>query len=128
LLFDLFIVVSIFHRVFTARDPEAETIFGALCVYLLIGFSFSNLYGIIGTVQPNAFYLVPTVNSHTVASRFDFVYFSFGAMTTVGSPGIVAVSSQVRALSIMETVCGILYLAVLISRLVGAYHRHESST
>jgi Ion channel len=121
LIFDIFIIVAIFRRVFTSRDPEAETIFGALCVYLLIGFTFSNLYGIIDTLQPGAFYFVPALNWHLAPNRFDFLYFSFGAMTTLGSSGIVAVSPQARALAVMEAICGILYLAVLISRLVGAY-------
>lgn len=121
LIFDIFIIVAIFRRVFTARDPEAETIFGALCVYLLIGFTFANIYGIIDSLQPGAFYFVPSLNWHLTADRFDFLYFSFGAMTTLGSPGIIAISPQARALALMEAICGILYLAVLISRLVGAY-------
>jgi Ion channel len=123
LVFDIVIIVAIFRRVFTARDPEAETIFGALCVYLLIGFSFANLYGIIAALQPGAFYFVPALNWHLTANRFDFLYFSFGAMTTLGSPGIIAISPQARAVALMEAICGILYLAVLISRLVGAYNR-----
>ncbi len=42
-------------------------------------------------------------------------------MTTYGSNGIVAVSPQVRSLSVIEAILGVLYLAVMISRLVGAY-------
>jgi hypothetical protein len=51
----------------------------------------------------------PAVNTHTVPDRFDFIYYSFGMMTQLGS------------LSVLEAILGQLYLAVLISRLVGAY-------
>ncbi len=123
LCFDVFIIVVIFRRVFSSINPEPETIFGALCVYLLIGFSFSNIYAMVSALQPHAFYLDPATTTHAIPDRFDFIYFSFGSMTSLGSAGITAVSPEARSLSIMEAVCGILYLAVLISHLVAAYRR-----
>src|SRR5262249_4775647 len=53
LVFDVFIVVVIFRRVFAPRQPDAETIFGALCIYLLVGFSFASVYGMVAAVQPH---------------------------------------------------------------------------
>jgi hypothetical protein len=42
-------------------------------------------------------------------------------MTSLGAPGIVPVSDQARSFSVIEAILGVLYLAVLISRLMGAY-------
>jgi len=36
-VFDVFVVVVIFRRVFTKEQPNSETVFGALCIYLLVG-------------------------------------------------------------------------------------------
>jgi hypothetical protein len=119
--FDVFIIVVIFRRVFARDKPTAETLFGAVCVYLLIGFSFARLYAIMAIVQPHAFYLDPLVNSRAVPVGFDFIFFSFGCMTTAGAAGIVAASSQVRSVSMIESILGVLYLAVMISRLMDAY-------
>ena len=119
--FDLFIVVVIFRRVFTRDQPNSETIFGALCIYLLVGFSFASMYRMVATVQPNAFYLDPRINLHTAPERFDFIYYSFGTITALGAAGVTAVSGQARSLTVIETIIGILYLAVLIARLMGAY-------
>jgi hypothetical protein len=44
-------------------------------------------------------------------------------MTSLGAAGIIPVSDQARSLSVIEAILGVLYLAVLISRLVGAYRR-----
>ncbi len=120
--FDVFVIVVIFRRVFARDAPDPETIFGALCIYLMVAFSFASLYTVIATLQPNAFYLDPLTNSHKAPNAFDFVYYSFGTMTSLGAAGIIAVSPQVRSLSVIEAILGVLYLAVLISRLMDAYH------
>jgi ion channel len=120
-VFDAFIVVVIFRRVFARDQPNSETIFGALCIYLLVGFSFASIYGMLATVQPNAFYLDPRINLHAVPDRFDFIYYSFGTITALGAAGITAVSGEARSVTVIEAIIGILYLAVLIARLMGAY-------
>jgi hypothetical protein len=79
----------------------------------------------VATLQPKAFYLDPAANFHGVPDRFDFVYYSFATMTSLGATGITAVSDQARSLTVIEAVLGVLYLAVLIARLMGAY-RHPS--
>ena len=117
-----------FRRVFARRvQISSETIFGALCIYLLNGLSFASIYGLVATLQPSAFLLDPAVNRHTVPDRFDFIYYSFGMMTQLGAAGITAVADQARSLSVIEAILGQLYLAVLISRLVGAYRTNAPS-
>lgn len=125
--FDLFIVVVIFRRVFMHDEPTKETVFGALCIYLLVGFSFASLYGMLATMQAHAFYLDPALNAHSVPDRFDLIYYSFATLTCLGAAGITPVSTQARSVSVIESLLGILYLAVLISRLLNAYHMRNAS-
>ena len=126
-IFDGLIIVVIFRRIFARGRVNAETIFGALCIYLLIGFSFAGIYGLMWAVRPKAFYLDPVLNTHLTPNRFDFVYYSFATMTALGSSGITPVAGQVRSISVLEAITGILYLAVLISRLMADYREHSSS-
>jgi hypothetical protein len=123
--FDAFIVSVMFHRVFFEDDPTKEAIFGALCIYLLMGFSFSSIFGMLTKMQQGAFYLDPAVNAHPVPDRFDLIYYSFATLTCVGGTGISPVTSQARSISVIESLVGILYIAVLISRLLNAYHARE---
>jgi hypothetical protein len=126
LVFDVVIVVVIFRHVLAAEQPTSETIFGALCLYLLVGFSFASVYGLVAAFQPNAFYLDPRTNFRTEPDRFDFIYYSFCTMTSLGAAGITPVSSQAPSFSIVEAILGILYLAVLITGLIGAYRPKSS--
>ena len=120
-VFDTFIVVAIFRRVILEAQPTSETILGALCIYLLVGFSFAGIYGMVAALQPKAFYLDPLVNTHSIPRRFDMVYYSFATMTSVGASGITPVSDVVRSLTAIEATIGVLYLAVLIAKLVSGY-------
>ena len=124
-LFDALIVVVIFRRVISPGQPNSETIFGALSIYLLVGFAFASIYGIVDVLQSRAFYLDPLTNFHTRPNRLDFIYYSFATMTSLGAPGITPVSGEARCVSVIEAILGVLYLAVLISRLIGAY-RHPA--
>ncbi|MGA2094684.1 MAG: ion channel [Candidatus Acidiferrum sp.] len=126
-LFDLLIVVVIFRHVFARDRISSETIFGALCIYLLVGFSFAGLYGMVSDLQSKAFFLDPSANLHAVPNRFDFIYYSFTTMTSLGAAGMIPVSPAARSITILETIFGGLYLAVLIARLIGAYRPNPSS-
>jgi len=126
LIFDVVIVVVIFRHVLAAEQPTSETIFGALCLYLLVGFTFASVYGIIAAYQPRAFYMDPLTNLHNAPDRFDLIYYSFATMTSLGAAGIIPVSTQARSFSILEAILGVLYLAVLIAGLIGAYRPKSS--
>jgi hypothetical protein len=126
-VFDVLIVVVIFRHVFARDEPNSETIFGALCIYLLAGFSFASLYEMVAAAEPYAFFLDPHTNLHTSPGRFDFIYYSFATMTSLGAAGITPVSPQARSLTILEGVLGVLYLAVLIARLMGAYRPNSGA-
>lgn len=125
--FEILVICVIFVHVFQTDRPDSDTIFGALCIYLLLGFAFASLYAMVDRYHPGAFYLSSAANLHLKPDRFDFIYFSFGTLTELGTPGITAVVPIARSLSLLEAIGGILYLAVLISRLLSAYRAAETA-
>ncbi len=119
--FDAFIITVVFHRIFIRGRHDSEAIFGALSIYLLVGFGFSNIYGLLDRLQTHAFYFDPAINLHVTPNHVDFIYYSFATMTSLGAAGIEASSDQARSLSVIQSILGLMYLAVLISKLMGAY-------
>ena len=59
---------------------------------------------------------------------FTALYFSFITLSTVGYGDIAPVSKAARMLAPMESVVGLFYVAVLISRLVAIYSTPRSGT
>jgi len=120
-LFDGFMTVFILHVIFGHQTIRRETIFGALCAYLAIGFAFSNIYRLLVRYLPASIYLDPIVNAHKIAQRADLIYYSFASLTCMGASGLVPANSYARALTSFESVLGVMYLAVLVARLIGLH-------
>ena len=53
-------------------------------------------------------------------------YFSYVTLTTLGYGDIVPISPLARSLAVLEALTGVLFLAVLISRLVGSYRSERT--
>jgi hypothetical protein len=107
--FDIFIIVVIFRRAFQTREVTSGAIYGAVSIYLLIGFAFMRIYAVLVALQPGAFYLDPVLNHRTLPIQSDLSYYSFVTMTSLGAVGISPVSDQARSISVVESVIGILW-------------------
>ena len=104
--------------VFERDVMTSDRLFGAASAYLLIGVLWAYLYAIIGAVFPGSFGVGGAV---TTLTTYDFLYFSFTALTSTGFGDITALSRQARSLCVFEQLVGTLYLAILIARLAGVY-------
>lgn len=100
----------------TAKRVTLDVIFASVCAYLLLGLIFADACFFLESARPGSFKL-PDAG----ADRYQFVYYSFVTLTTLGYGDIVAAGKAARSLAILEAVLGQLYLAVLIGWLVGAY-------
>jgi hypothetical protein len=93
-----------------------QTMFGVLCLYLLIGLLFGVAYATIDELSSTPFFATPGPHG-----RDDFLYFSYTTLTTVGYGDLTAATDLGRSLAITEALLGQLYLvsvvAVIISNL-----------
>jgi hypothetical protein len=93
-----------------------RTMFGVLCMYLLLGTLFAYAYGVVAELSSEQFF---AETSATTIS--DFLYFSFTTMTTTGFGDLTAATDMGRSLAVTEELIGQIYLvtvvAVIVSRL-----------
>jgi hypothetical protein len=99
----------------------ADKIYGALCVYLLIGLTWGFMFLTLEGVQPGSFSLGQGQPNGIAKDPATLVYFSFVTLSTVGYGDITPLSPPARSLAFMEAIIGQIYLAVLVARLVGLH-------
>jgi len=112
----LLTVVIIISTVLRLERVTAQSIYGALSTYLLIGLMYAAWFGAIAAFVSGPFFANgQPVNPATVQ------YFSFTTLTTLGYGDFTAAGSLGRAVAVLEAVAGQVFLATLVARLVSAY-------
>ena len=119
-VFFAFTSVMILTYVFQGTRFAADKIFGALSVYLLIGFAFASLYQSVYTLDPNSFDFSGVRASDGSLSQANFIYLSFVTQTTLGYGDITPATPGAGSLVVLQATTGVLYTAVLIAALVGS--------
>jgi len=121
------VAVGILGDVVQGGRISADKIYGAICVYLLVGFAWAFGYTIMELMDPGSFSgVVDTDRADDLGRVLQMRYFSFATLTTLGYGDIVPRSPAARTLATLEAMMGQVYLAVLIARLVGLHIVHSS--
>ena len=108
--------VVILRRISTHRVVTTETLLGAVCVYLLVGFSFAAIYAAIDFFSPTPFF----VNAPH-ATIGEFLFFSYTTLTTVGYGNLVPASHLGQTFAMIEALSGQVYLVIVVARLVSLW-------
>ena len=103
--------------IFNAPTVTIDTVRGGISVYMLIGFVWALLYGIVNTLDANAF-SQPLIRP---GSYLRSIHFSFTTLTTLGYGDIVPMSEVAQVLTNLEAIVGQMYSSVLIAILIGSY-------
>lgn len=106
------IVVGVLKQFREEGNVTIHSMFGVLCLYLLVGLIFAVTFGVVQDVSSTDFFTV----EH--AGRDDFLYFSFATLTTVGYGDLVAATNLGRSLAIAEALLGQIYLVTVVALIV----------
>lgn len=111
--------IVIAYAVFRKEAMQPDRIYGGISVYLLIGFVFGVIHHRVNEVTSGSYQsTTPGAVASNLLIWHDFMYYSFSTLTTSGFGDIVAVSPRARSTTIIESVIGVLYPAILIAKLV----------
>ena len=121
-LFFGFTIYRILCFILQTARVDAEVLSAGVVVYLLLGLLWALSYMLHACLTPGCFrYPEGDPSAGPGMGAFEAFYFSFSTLTTAGFGDITPLSKVARTLAVMESVTGTLYLAILISRLVGMY-------
>jgi len=112
-LLTLAIAVVVAASVVTRSEVDAQSIEGAICVYLLLGIFFMFIYGLIAL-----FGSVPLFAEGTDGTRSLRVYFSYVTLATLGYGDYTPAGNFGHLMAVAEALIGQLYLVTVVAILV----------
>lgn len=115
--FKLLAIYAISSKIFTQTKVDLNIINGGICLFLLLGFLWFNIYNIIVIIDVDAFRGI-TLDDEKF---FQLMYYSFTTLTTLGYGDIVPVNKFAMILANIQAIVGMMYPAIYIARLVSLY-------
>lgn len=116
------IIASLARFIVEARVVNGQVLISAITIYVLLAVFFAPVYGLIETLAPGSF--VDNGLGRPVQWQ-QLMYYSTVTLTTVGYGDILPLNPWARTLAALESVTGVLYIAVLLGRLVGIYRQEK---
>lgn len=117
--------IFVLARILTHSRVTRQTVIGAICGYLMIGFFFAFVFASLTFLKPESITIggrpldaeqITNLDKHVS----ELAYFSFITLATVGYGDILPMVPVSRSLAVVEALFGQLYLAAFVARLVGA--------
>lgn len=108
------------------RRASTDELYAGAATFTLLAWGFVHVYLVLQIWQPGSFAAV--VNAEGPRSFTELMYLSFALLSSTGIGDVIPVTPQARAVASLEMFVGVMYLAAVVSRLIGLtlLHRAES--
>lgn len=120
ILFSVGSAVIATKHVFGSTQVDRNLLFGAMSVYLLMGFIWAILYEVIFQFLPGSFNGIER-GADGKAPMDTLLYYSFVTLASLGYGDITPVAPLARTLAYLEVIAGQLYIAIMLAGLVGLF-------
>ena len=122
-LFFSVLLMHILLTLFQTSQIDLNIVFGAMNGYIIIGLMGSFLMIMVNEIYPDAY----LYNDDAPLVFYDYIYFSFVNMTTLGFGDIIPKKAPAKGLTVIHTLIGQLYLSVIVGIMVGKFIGHSSN-
>lgn len=101
------------------EDTRATTdeLFAAGATFTLLAWAFAYAFVVVQALEPGSF--LAAVNPEQPRSWTELMFLSFALLSSTGIGDVIPVRPLARGLASLEMLVGVMYLAVVVSRLVG---------
>jgi len=113
LVFFSLVGAALFVRVFRPGRVTVHRLLGAASLYVLLAVAWGTAFQLLTVLRPEAIH-----GRSGPASLDEVMWLSFITITTTGYGDVLPASALARSLAALEAIVGVLYPAILISRLV----------
>lgn len=106
---------GLLRYMFEDRYLTIDELFAAGAVFTLLAWGFAFLYNMCQLLVPGSFYNSNMTGLH---SWLDLLFLSFSLQSATGLSDLMPVSAPARVLAMLQMFCGVMYLALIVSRLI----------
>lgn len=99
------------------RHATVDELFAAGATFTLLAWAFAYLYVLMQVLQPGCF--AAAVNPQSLRTWTELMYMSFALLSSTGIGDVIPLSTHARMLAAVEMFVGVMYLAAVVSRLIG---------
>jgi len=117
--FFAYITWNLLRFTINKKTPRRATLVGAANVYLMLGITWSSIYKKLEHFHPGSFSYYGTQTIEGQLGWWDFTYFSFVTLTTLGYGDIAPYTPIARSLAMLEAIVAILFTGILVASLLG---------
>ena len=121
ILFFCMVILNLIRNLADSKTVTPRLILESIITYLLIGLIFAMVISLLDHYDPGAFSHTPNPQEPALSHLNDFIYFTFVTLSTTGYGDIIPLKPIARSLTILIAITGQMYLAIIISMLVGKY-------
>lgn len=114
--FYFYVSYSMVRYLFHDDKVTRDELYATGAAFTVVAWGFAYVYAAVAILSPNSFSGGSETDGQT---WFELLYLSFSVLTSVGLSDVVPTGSHARSFVAVEMVVGVLYIALVISRLVG---------
>jgi hypothetical protein len=117
---------ALVRYMFQDRQVTIDELYATGATFTVLAWAFAYTFAAVQVVWPGSF----TVSLAPAEQRtwFELLFLSFTTLTSVGLSDITPVLGQARSVVMIEEVIGLMYVALVISRIVGLTTRRERAS
>ena len=105
---------------FEDRYLTKDELFAAGAVFTLIAWGFAFLYSICRLLVPNSFQNPNHVGEYQ--TWLDLLFLSFSLQSATGLSDVIPLAPAARIVAMLQMFCGVMYLALIVSRLIALHY------
>lgn len=99
------------------RRATTDELFAAGATFTLLAWGFTFVYVLCQTLQPGSF--TAAVNPDAPRTWTELLFLSFALLSSTGIGDVIPITVQTRAVAALEMFVGVMYIALVVSRLIG---------
>ena len=115
--FYAYTAVALLGYMFKDRFVTVDELWAVGATFTVIAWAFAHAFTAVQVIWPGSF--TAAVDPGAQRTWFELLFLSFTNLTSVGLSDVVPIQAQARSIVMVEQVAGLMYVAIVISRIVG---------